>query len=285
MSSAQTCDGTPSGSDVVQVLRSDSAGIVTLTLNQPHTFNVLSSAMLTALQQHLDAIAVDKSARVVVLASTGKAFCAGHNLKEMRANPEQEFQQALFDQCSRMMMTINRLPQPVIARIQGLATAAGCQLVAACDLAVAAESAIFATSGIRVGLFCSTPAVAVSRNLSRKQAMELLLTGEFIDAKTAQQQGLINRAVPEHELDVAIAELAGHIVAKSPVAVETGKRMFYKQLELGMEDAYAYASEIMACNMMAADAEKESMPLSKNAHRSGVDANDQNKSPKDGGSK
>lgn len=253
-SSSKLANGAAAATEDPYVLRSDADGVTTLTLNRPRQFNALSSALLAHLQQQLDAIATDPAVRVVVLASTGKAFCAGHNLKEMRANPEQEFQQALFDQCSHMMMSLNKLPQPVIARVQGLATAAGCQLVAACDLAVAAQSAIFATSGIRVGLFCSTPAVAVSRNLARKQAMELLLTGEFIDAETAQQQGLINRAVPDEQLDDAIAELAGHIVAKSAVAVETGKHMFYKQLEMGMEEAYAYASEIMACNMMTADA-------------------------------
>ena len=244
----------PGESEEPYLLRHDAAGITTLTLNRPQEFNAMSSAMLETLQQELDQIAADQTVRVVVLAAAGKAFCAGHNLKEMRAHPEQSFQQALFDRCSRMMMTINQLPQPVIARVHGLATAAGCQLVAACDLAVAAESARFATSGIRVGLFCSTPAVAVSRNLSRKKAMELLLTGEFIDAKTAQAQGLINHAVPDDLLDDAVAELAGHIVAKSAVAVETGKRMFYRQLELGQTEAYAYASEIMACNMMDEDA-------------------------------
>ncbi len=236
------------------LLRADSDGITTLTLNRPKQYNAMSSAMLTALQTELDDIAQNASIRVVVLAAKGKAFCAGHNLKEMRANPQKAFYNALFDQCSTMMMTINHLPQPVIARVQGLATAAGCQLVAACDLAVAAESAQFATSGIRVGLFCSTPAVAVSRNLSRKQAMELLLTGEFIDAQTALEYGLINRVAAADGLDAAVHELADAIVAKSSVAVSMGKEMFYKQLEMGMAEAYGYASEIMACNMMAEDA-------------------------------
>lgn len=234
--------------------REDRGGVATLTLNRPKQYNALSQAMLTALQTELDNIGRDGSIRVVVLAATGKAFCAGHDLKEMRANPEKAFQKALFDQCSRMMMSINRLPQPVIARVQGLATAAGCQLVAACDLAVAVESARFATSGIKVGLFCSTPAVAVSRNLSRKQAMELLLTGEFIDAQTALQQGLVNRVVPAEELDAAIQTFVEAILSKSPVAVATGKEMFYKQLEMGLEAAYHYASEVMAGNMMAEDA-------------------------------
>lgn len=236
------------------VLRTDRNGVTTLTLNRPKQFNALSQAVLTALQTELDAIAQDASIRVVVIAAAGKAFCAGHDLKEMRSHTDKAFHNALFDQCGHMMMTINRLPQPVIAKVQGLATAAGCQLVAACDLAVAADTAQFATSGIRVGLFCSTPAVAVSRNLSRKKALEILLTGEFIDAQTAVQEGLLNRAVPADQLDAAVQQLIDAIVAKSSFAVTSGKQMFYKQLEMGMEDAYAYASEVMACDMMAEDA-------------------------------
>lgn len=236
------------------LLRADDNGVTTLTLNRPKQFNALSQAMLNALQETLDAIAADESVRVVVIAANGRAFCAGHDLKEMRSNTEQEWQQALFDQCSRMMMTINQMPQPVIARVHSLATAAGCQLVAACDLAVAAEEATFATSGIRVGLFCSTPSVAVSRNLGRKKAMEMLLTGEFMDAKTAEREGLINYAVPADELDATIAKLTDAIVAKSPYAVTSGKQMFYKQIEMEMADAYNYAAEVMACDMMAKDA-------------------------------
>ncbi len=236
------------------LLREDENGIATLTLNRPKQFNALSQAMLAALQEELDAIAADRAVRVVIIGSTGKAFCAGHDLKEMRSHTEEEFHQALFNQCSRMMMTINKMPQPVIARVHGLATAAGCQLVAACDLAVAAAEATFATSGIRVGLFCSTPAVAVSRNLGRKKAMELLLTGDFIDAHTAASEGLINYAVPATELDATIAKLAAAIVAKSPHAVASGKQMFYRQLEMEMADAYDYAAEVMACDMMAKDA-------------------------------
>lgn len=235
------------------VLREDTNGITTLTLNRPRQFNALSEAVLTALQSELDNIAKDDSVRVVIIAARGKAFCAGHDLKEMRANPNQDYYADLFKQCSRMMMTINRLPQPVIAKVQGIATAAGCQLVAACDLAVSVDSARFATSGIRVGLFCSTPAVAVSRNLSRKQALEMLLTGDFVDAQTALQQGLLNRVVPAEKLDAAIQELVEAIVSKSSVAVATGKQMFYKQLEMGLEEAYQYASEVMACNMMTED--------------------------------
>lgn len=248
-------NGTPTiAAEEPILLRSDQNGVTTLTLNRPKQFNALSHAMLDALQLELDAIAADETVRVVVIASNGKAFCAGHDLKEMRSHTEQEFHQALFTQCSHMMMTINRMPQPVIARVHGLATAAGCQLVAACDLAVAADTATFATSGIRVGLFCSTPSVAVSRNLGRKKAMEVLLTGDFIDAHTAAQEGLINYAVPVEQLDATIQRLTDAIVAKSPYAVASGKRMFYKQLEMDMADAYDYAAEVMACDMMAADA-------------------------------
>jgi len=206
----------------------------------------MSEAVLETLQTELDNIAGDTSVRVVILAAKGKAFCAGHDLKEMRATPTKAYYDSLFAQCSRMMMTINRMPQPVIAKVEGLATAAGCQLVAACDLAVAVDTAQFATSGIRVGLFCSTPAVAVSRNLSRKQAMEMLLTGEFIDAHKAQEQGLINRAVPADQLDATLQELVDAIVSKSSVAVSIGKEMFYTQLEMGMAEAYEYAADMMA---------------------------------------
>ncbi|MEZ4728337.1 MAG: enoyl-CoA hydratase [Caldilineaceae bacterium] len=236
------------------LLRSDENGVATLTMNRPKQFNALSQAMLSALQAALDAIAADETVRVVVIASNGKAFCAGHDLKEMRSHPDQEWQHSLFDQCSRMMMTINQMPQPVIARVHGLATAAGCQLVAACDLAVAADVATFATSGLRVGLFCSTPSVAVSRNLGRKKAMEILLTGDFIDAQTAEREGLINYAVPADQLDATVQRLADAIVAKSAYAVASGKRMFYKQLEMNMADAYNYAADVMACDMMATDA-------------------------------
>jgi enoyl-CoA hydratase/carnithine racemase len=220
------------------VLTKVTDGVATVTLNRPQQFNAMSEEVLAALQTALDEIAADDSIRVVVLAANGRAFCAGHDLKQMRANPSEAYYDDLFNQCSRMMMTINQMPQPVIAKVQGLATAAGCQLVAACDLAVAVDTAVFATSGIRVGLFCSTPAVAVSRNVSRKQAMEMLLTGEFIDAATAVQYGLINRAVPADELDEAVQELVDAIVSKSAVAVRMGKEMFYKQAEMGMAAAY-----------------------------------------------
>ncbi|MEM7112652.1 MAG: enoyl-CoA hydratase [Chloroflexota bacterium] len=242
------------GNGEAVVLRNDVDGVTTLTLNRPKAFNAMSEEVLTALQNELDEIAQSSHIRVVILAARGKAFCAGHDFKQMRANPSKAYYDQLFAQCSQMMMTINKLPQPVIAKVQGIATAAGCQLVAACDLAVAIDTARFATSGIRFGLFCSTPAVAVSRNLSRKQAMEMLLTGEFVDAQTAVSQGLINRAVPADQLDATIDELVAAIQAKSAVAVSMGKEMFYKQLEMGMDEAYHYASEVMACNMMADDA-------------------------------
>lgn len=231
----------------------DNRGVVTLTLNNPKQFNALSAALLSALQKELDAIAEDKTIRVVVIAAEGKAFCAGHNLKEMRAHSDRAFHQALFNQCSQMMLTLNRMPQVVIAKVQGIATAAGCQLVASCDLAVASSTAKFATSGINVGLFCSTPAVAVSRNLSPKQAFEMLITGEFIDAETAAAQGLINRVAAPEELDNTLQTLIDAIISKSPVATATGKQMFYKQLGLSLPDAYDYASQVMVENMMADD--------------------------------
>ena len=242
--------------DAPLVIRQDSndnSGVVTLTLNNPKQFNALSVALLLALQKALDEIAKDKSIRVVVIAGEGKAFCAGHNLKEMRAHSDREFHQALFNQCSQMMLTINRMPQVVIAKVQGIATAAGCQLVAACDLAVASRTAKFATSGINVGLFCSTPAVAVSRNLSPKQAFEMLITGGFIDAETAAVQGLINRVADPEQLDSVLQELVDAIISKSPVATSTGKKMFYNQLGMELPDAYEYASQVMVDNMMADD--------------------------------
>ena len=242
--------------DAPLVIRQDSSnnsGVATLTLNNPKQFNALSVALLSALQKALDEIAKDKSIRVVVIAAEGKAFCAGHNLKEMRAHSDREFHQALFNQCSQMMLTINRMPQVVIAKVQGIATAAGCQLVAACDLAVASRTAKFATSGINVGLFCSTPAVAVSRNLSPKQAFEMLITGEFIDAETAAVQGLINRVADPEQLDSVLQELVDAIISKSPVATSTGKKMFYNQLGMELPDAYEYASQVMVDNMMADD--------------------------------
>jgi enoyl-CoA hydratase/carnithine racemase len=237
------------------VLRNDRPdGMTTLTLNRPNAFNSLSKELLTALQAELDAIAASQSVRVVVIAGTGKAFCSGHDLKEMRANHSKDYMQALFRQCGQLMLTITRMPQPVIARVHGIATAAGCQLVSMCDLAVAADVAKFAVSGINVGLFCSTPAVGLARNLGRKAALEMLLTGDFIDAMEAKAKGLVNRVVPLDALDAEIERLAGSILAKSAVAIRTGKGMFYKQLEMGLAEAYDYAAEVMACNMMSEDA-------------------------------
>ena len=237
------------------LLRADRAdGLTTLTLNRPGQFNSLSEALLSALQKELDAIATDDTVRVVVLAGAGKAFCAGHDLKEMRANHSKTYMQGLFKQCAEVMLTLTRMPQPVIARVHGIATAAGCQLVSMCDLAVAADVAKFAVSGINVGLFCSTPAVGLARNLGRKAALEMLLTGDFIDAMEARAKGLVNRVVPADALDAEIEALAGSILAKSAVAIRMGKGMFYQQLEMGLADAYAYAGEVMACNMMSEDA-------------------------------
>jgi len=228
----------------------DARGVVTLTLNDPARFNALGSEMLTALQQALDAVARDDTARVVVLAAEGKAFCAGHNLKDMAAHPDLAWYQQLFAQCSRMMLAIHKLPVPVIARVQGMATAAGCQLVAQCDLAVAVDSATFATSGINYGLFCATPSVPLVRNVSAKRAMEMLLTGDFIDAATALEQGLVNRVVSVDGLDAEVEKLVASILQKPRVAVAMGKALVYQQRELGVEAAYQLAGQAMAVNMM-----------------------------------
>jgi len=235
------------------LLRRDTGGIATLTLNRAKQYNSLSEELLVELQTALDTIAQDASVRVVVIAGAGSAFCAGHDLKQMRANPRRAYYDKLFAQCSTVMQTVLHLPQPVIARVHGIATAAGCQLVAQCDLAVASDAARFAVSGINVGLFCSTPSVSLGRNVSRKQAMEMLLTGDFIDAATAQQRGLVNRVVPAERLDDEVRALADAIIRKSAVAVTTGKKMFYKQMEMGIAPAYEYAADVMACNMMAED--------------------------------
>ncbi|MBE0487728.1 MAG: enoyl-CoA hydratase [Halomonas sp.] len=234
--------------------RRDDGGVATLTLSRPESFNALSEEVLVALKEELGRLANDGDVRCVVIAAEGRAFCAGHDLKQMRAHPDKAYYQELFARCGRVMQAIVELPVPVIARVQGIATAAGCQLVASCDLAVAARTARFAVSGINAGLFCSTPAVALSRNVSRKRAMELLLTGEFIDAETARDWGLINRIADEESLDAAVAELTASICAKSAVAVRTGKAMFQRQLQMPLDEAYAFAGEVMACNMMAEDA-------------------------------
>jgi enoyl-CoA hydratase/carnithine racemase len=228
----------------------DSCGVVTLTLNRPSAFNSLSEAMLEALQAALDRVAADATARVVVIAAAGRAFCAGHDLKEMRAAPSLDYYQRLFAQCGRMMMSIQKLPVPVVARVHGIATAAGCQLVAMCDLAVAASDARFAVSGVNLGLFCSTPSVALSRNLSRKAAFEMLVTGEFISAEQARQKGLVNRIAAPEALEAEVGRLVASIVAKPAAAIAAGKGLFYRQLEVGIEAAYADAQQTMACNMM-----------------------------------
>ncbi|MGZ5249618.1 MAG: enoyl-CoA hydratase [Caldimonas sp.] len=228
----------------------DERGVVRLTLARPASFNALSAGMLAALQDELDAVAGDESARVVVLAAEGKAFSAGHDLKEMRAAPSQAYYEKLFAQCAQVMLTIQRLPVPVIARVQGIATAAGCQLVAACDLAVAASHARFAVSGVNLGLFCSSPSVALSRNLGRKAAFEMLVTGEFISAEEALAKGLVNRVATAETLDAQVEALVAAIVAKPRVAIAMGKQLFYRQLEAGIEAAYQDAGRTMACNMM-----------------------------------
>lgn len=228
--------------------------VLTLTLNRPARLNPLSEEMLIALQDALDGAAKAPEVRVVILAASGKAFCAGHDLREMRSIEDEAEHRALFDRCGRMMQTVTGMDTPVIAQVQGLATAAGCQLVAACDLATASTTARFAVSGINVGLFCSTPAVPLSRNLSRKRALEMLLTGDFIDAPTALDWGLINRVVAPEDLAGETRALAARIAAKTPVSIQLGKRMFYAQVELPLDEAYAFASERMACNMKSEDA-------------------------------
>jgi len=235
--------------ELLQVAR-DARGVVTLTLNDPARFNALGSEMLAALQRALDAIAADESVRVVVLAGAGKAFCAGHNLKDMAANPDLAWYQQLFAQCSRVMLSLHKLSVPVIARVHGMATAAGCQLVAQCDLAVAAEGASFATSGIHYGLFCSTPSVPLVRNVPAKRAMEMLLTGDFIDAATALREGLLNRVVPPEALDAEVEKLVQSVLEKPRVAVAMGKALVYRQRELGLDAAYQLAGQTMAVNMM-----------------------------------
>jgi enoyl-CoA hydratase/carnithine racemase len=236
------------------VLREDKDGVATLTLNRGDRMNPLSSAMLSALQAKLDRLAKDPTARVVVIAGAGKHFCAGHDLREMRSHPDKAWQKALFERCSEMMLALVRLPQPVIARVQGVAVAAGCQLVAMCDLAVASDAAQFALPGIKSGIFCTTPGVGVARNLARKHALEMLFTGDLIDAKTALSWGLVNRVVPPGGLDAEVDKLAGKILAHSGAVVGMGKRFFYDQVEKDLVGAYALASEGMACNMMLEDA-------------------------------
>ncbi len=244
------------------------SGICTLTLNRPDQYNALSRELLTEMGNRLDAIALDETIHAVVIAGNGKAFCAGHDLKQMRQSEALESHQALFTRCSEVMLKILDLPQPVIARVHGMATAAGCQLVATCDLAVSSEQARYAVSGIRVGLFCSTPAVALSRNISRKRAMEMLLTGEFIDADTALEYGLVNRVVPSRELDSAVSELANQIIRHPHRVVSLGKKGFYQQLNRDLTEAYCGATQTISGNMMLAET------------REGIDAFIEKRAPK-----
>lgn len=253
------------------VLSETRGGIATVTLNRGDRYNALSREMIAALQAEIYRIANEPLVRCVVLAAKGKGFCAGHDLKELRAHPDKAWQQELFDACSKLMISLTELPQPVIARVHGIATAAGCQLVSMCDLAVAADSAAFALPGVNVGVFCTSPAVGVGRNIARKRAMELLLTGEPIDARTALAWGLVNRVVPAGELDAAIAQFTGIIVARSARIVALGKQAFYRQIDRGLADAYRYVGEVMACNLLEPDAHE------------GIDAFLQKRAPKWGG--
>jgi enoyl-CoA hydratase/carnithine racemase len=236
------------------LLRRDADSVAYLTLNRPAARNALSIGLMEALLAEVTAIATDPNVKVVVIGGAGPAFCAGHDLRELRARPERAAYETTFQLCSQLMTAIVRLPKPVIARVHGVATAAGCQLVASCDLAVAAATARFATPGVNIGLFCSTPMVALSRAVGRKAAMEMLLTGELIDAARAHALGLINRVVPDAELDAAVAALALQIAGKSPLTVAIGKEAFYRQAEMDLDGAYAYAAEVMTRNMLAHDA-------------------------------
>jgi enoyl-CoA hydratase/carnithine racemase len=239
------------------LLREDTGGVARLTLNRPRAYNSLSEELLTALEAELDRLAEDRAARVVVLAGSGeKAFCAGHDLKEIGADLRHGPVTDLFTLCSRVMVKLTRLPQPVVARVHGIATAAGCQLVAACDLAVSADDARFAVSGVKYGLFCSTPMVALSRNLPRKAALEMLLTGDFIDAAEALRLGLVNRVVPATELDAAVEALCARLLDKPREVLALGKRAYYRQLEMGLEDAYALTTEVIVGNALGRDFEE-----------------------------
>jgi enoyl-CoA hydratase/carnithine racemase len=238
------------------LLRADAGGVATLTLNRPRARNALSLPLMERMLAELDAIAADETVRVVVIAGAGVAFCAGHDMREIRANPDKAFYTKLFATCSKLMLAVTRLPQPVVARVHGVATAAGCQLVASCDLAVAGESATFATPGVHIGLFCATPMVPTSRKVGRKPMMEMLLLGEPVPAAEAQRLGLVNRCVPDDALDATVAEISAKLVGKSALALRLGKEAFYRQLDMDLESAYAYCSEVMTRNMMAADAEE-----------------------------
>jgi enoyl-CoA hydratase/carnithine racemase len=247
-------DGRPGG-EAPCVTRRDEGGVTTLTLNRGERFNPLSLEMIAAIERELDAVAADRTIRAVVLAGAGRGFCAGHDLKEMRAHAgDKAWQQKLFGDCSRMMVRLTEIPQPIIARVHGVATAAGCQLVSMCDLAVAVEEARFAMPGVNIGIFCSTPAVGVARNIGRKRAMEMLLTGELFDARTALAWGLLNRVVPAAQLDAEIARFTTIILERSGKVVATGKRAFYRQIDQPIAAAYALTSETMACSMLEPDA-------------------------------
>ena len=247
-------DRPPAPNEPVLLPELSDTGVLTLTLNRPQVFNALSEDLLDALKSALESAAADSAVRVVIVRAAGRAFCAGHDLKEMRARPDRAYYTRLFDRCSAMMKTITSMPQPVIAQVHGIAAAAGCQLVAACDLAVAGESAEFATNGINNGLFCSTPSVALSRAVARKHAFEMLFTGDFISAARAAEIGLVNRTAPDDGLDEATRDLADRIAAQSTVTTRSGKKMFYRQLDLDLEDAYDFAARNMACDMMSGDA-------------------------------
>jgi enoyl-CoA hydratase/carnithine racemase len=236
------------------LLRADRDGVAWLTLNRPSARNALTLELMAALTEELGRIADDQAVKVVVIGGAGPAFCAGHDLREMRARPERAAYEETFAACSRLMLSVVRLPKPVIARVHGIATAAGCQLVATCDLAVAADTARFATPGVNIGLFCSTPMVALTRAVGRKAAMEMLLTGELIPAQRAREIGLVNRVVPDSALDAATAALAEAIAAKSPLTLAIGKEAFYAQAEMNLADAYQHTSEVMTRNMLARDA-------------------------------
>lgn len=250
MLSSNSADRAAASAEPALLEREDRGGVAWLWLNRPRAYNALSEGLLGALHAELEAISRTPAVRAVVIGGRGAAFCAGHDLREMRAEPSLAYYQDLFTRCSRMMVLLQRMPQPVIARVHGIATAAGCQLVAACDLAITSSDARFAVSGINLGLFCSTPSVALSRNLSRKAAMRMLLTGDFISAAEAVDQGLVNEAVPPEQLDATIEALLARILAKPVEAVSAGKGLFYRQLELGVEGAYQLAGQTMACNMM-----------------------------------
>jgi enoyl-CoA hydratase/carnithine racemase len=236
------------------LLRRDADGVAWLTMNRPSARNALSVGLMQALVTELNAIEAEATVKVVVISAAGPAFCAGHDLRELRSRPERAAYQATFELCSRLMTRVVSLPKPVIARVHGVATAAGCQLVASCDLAVATASARFATPGVNIGLFCSTPMVALTRAVGRKAAMEMLLTGDLIDAPRARELGLVNRVVPDAELDAAVTALAGQIAAKSPLTLAIGKEAFHRQIEMPLDNAYAYVSEVMTRNMLARDA-------------------------------